>query len=215
MFLISTPIQHNKKIFAYLAKSPFIIALQRRGLLSTNSAQRIFPKTTVPRYPCGSKVCDDGCGVISCGCIESLALGVLAAREGGCWPAGAVVRACHCHLRRWLSSPPTVVRHRSCGESCSFAVLAQTVPDVQSALQTSRFPTSPRLAKGLQVASVKAVDVRLTNMSFCWKYYSIFIVGFFTGKTRQCRLMLAGQTSFIKYLHDIGSLLVLKHIKAL
>lgn len=88
MFLIPTHIQHNKKIFAYLAKSPFIIALWSRGLLSTNSVLCIFPKTTVPHY---RNACSDDCGAISHGYVEPLALRVLAAEKGGHQPAGAVV----------------------------------------------------------------------------------------------------------------------------
>lgn len=114
-----------------------MIAFWRRGLLSTNSVQFIFPKTTV-----AVEACSDVGGVINCGYVESLASRALAAREGGLWPAGAVLRAHHCLVCRWLSSSPTVVRHKSCRESHNSAILAQTVFGVQSALQTSPFPLS-------------------------------------------------------------------------
>lgn len=68
-----------------------------------------------------------------------------------CW---AVVCAHRCLVCRWLSVPPTMVWHKSCGESHSFAMLAETVFGVQSALQTLLFPMSPRLDEGLQVVSV-------------------------------------------------------------
>lgn len=95
MLLALTHIQHNKKKkIAYLAKSPFIIILQRRGLLSTNNAQGIFPKITGLHCRFGGNTCSGG--VISCGYVESLVSGVLAARGQGYQPPRAGVNARRC-----------------------------------------------------------------------------------------------------------------------
>lgn len=54
------------------------------------------------------------------------------------------------------------------------AVLAQTVFEVQSALQTLRFAVAARLGYGLQSFPPQAVDATETNTSFSWKHRSVF-----------------------------------------
>lgn len=171
----------------------------------------------------GSNTCNDGCGVVSRGYVEFPRFESVSSKRRGilaCWGCAAcsplpclqvVVLSSHSGTAQGLQGEVTALPswHTLC---LMYKVLCKHY--VSQCL--------PRLDKGSQVASVKGcggysnkhaflLEIPWFFHSACWVLSSFF----FKGKTRQCKLTLAGHAVGIKYLHNISSFLVLKPTKAL